>query len=184
VSRAVGPALVALALVASFASSRVGWDHQAELLFARATGWSAALALLASLATTPAERLLRIRLRGWRRRFGLVAATLAAAHAVVALTGRLEGAWAAVVGWPHLRAGALALGILFALALTSSPRLTRALRVRAWKPLHRLVYAAGALAWLHVYRGAYAPRFAVLLFGALLLLALGLRLIPRRTSRS
>ncbi|HJL50720.1 MAG TPA: ferric reductase-like transmembrane domain-containing protein, partial [Polyangiaceae bacterium LLY-WYZ-15_(1-7)] len=147
--------------------------------------WGALGALALALGATPIGRLGRALGRRWRvaparRALGLAAAALATLHAGAALWGPLAGAWDALFGWPYLRAGALALAVLLALALTSFPRAVKALRVRHWKALHRLAYPAAGLAFVHVLLGPFAPRrWALGLLGALLVTQL-LRALPER----
>ncbi len=176
-------AFAALAAAVVWGRTAAEWAFAQELLVARATGWCAAVALCAALLITPIARLFEARraaLGRLRRALGIGAALCAAAHAALALAGPLDGAWDAVVSWPYLRAGLVALFILLALLVTSFPRLTRALRVRVWKPLHRLSYAAAALVVLHLYSGPFAPRRAVLVYASVIGIALAVRLVPRR----
>jgi len=175
----------ALALGAAFAyaeSRAAGWDAGWAHFSTRATGWCAIGALVLALAATPLARAFRPQravLTKARRSFGIAAALLATIHALAALRGPLDGAWDAIATWPYLRAGLVALLILLALLATSFPRSIRLLRVRVWKPLHRLAYAAAALALLHVYLGPFAPRRAVATVFVLLVALLVARLIPR-----
>jgi DMSO/TMAO reductase YedYZ heme-binding membrane subunit len=68
--------------------------------------------------------------------------------------------------------------VLFVLAVTSFPAITRAARVRLWKHLHRLAYAAVLLALHHVLLSPFAPRAVVLaVFGAIAAFGM-LRLLP------
>ncbi len=181
-------AVVAVAAVlasALWAERATEWPALRDHLLTRAVGWCAAVALVATLSLTPLSRLARRarRVVRFQRPLGISAALLAILHALIALGGPLEDAWASVLSWPYLRAGLLALSILVALLITSFPRLTRALRVRLWKPLHRLSYAAGALVVLHLYLGPYAPRWATLTLALVLAVGLLARLLPRRRLR-
>lgn len=129
------------------------------------TGWQAILLLLATLAVSPLGRRAP-RLRPWRRALGLAAAVAAAAHvAAVARAGWLEPL-EGLLTEPQLRAGGAAALILVALTLTSSRRLVRALRLGHWRPLHRLVYVAGAFVVHHVALSAHAPPSAPYALGA------------------
>jgi sulfoxide reductase heme-binding subunit YedZ len=165
---------------------------ESAIVIARATGWVALSLLGLALSMTPLGRVLGRVPRAapivpgiprLRRLLGIASAIAASFHAAVALSGYLDGAWAAVVTWPHLRAGLVALLVLLALLLTSFPPVVRALRVKLWKPLHRLAYAAAALAALHVLLSPFAPRVVALaFFGALL--AVGLfRFVPAKRVR-
>lgn len=153
------------------------------------SGWLALLSLAASLALSLAARwrVRRARLLALRRVLGLAGLALAALHAIVTMGGLLapgSGTEAAALfeGLPYLRHGALALALLLPLAATSFPRLNARLGLRAWSALHRLVYAALALAALHVLAGPSAdPRLAVAVAGLIAALLLA-RLVP--SSRS
>lgn len=152
----------------------------------RASGWGALVALAASLSASPLGRALAYRthragphVAAFRRALGLTAAALATVHGALALgtylDAEVELAWE--LAWT--RAGLLAWLILAALAVTSSTRLVRLARVRAWKPLHRLAYVAGLLALQHVLLAPLASRGAALaLLGATLALG-ALRALPR-----
>jgi sulfoxide reductase heme-binding subunit YedZ len=184
----LGLSVAALAVVGLLLRSQGGsWDPTRVLWLARGTGWTAAGALLLSLSATPAGVLVarlrpRANLSPWfatfRRAFGIAAALLAMLHAVTILSTYLRGAWAAVLSFSYLRAGLMALLILTAMLFTSFPSLVKRLRVRLWKPLHRLGYLAALLVLVHLLLSPYAPRALTLgLFGALFALGL-LRLLP------
>ena len=186
----LGLSVAALGVVALFVRSRGGtWGPTRALWLTRGTGWCALGALMIALSATPAGRLLaRLRpasrrlpaVASFRRAFGVAAASLALCHPATALGGYLRGAWAAVWSFSYLRAGLVALVILFAMLVTSFPLLVRGLRVRLWKPLHRLGYLAALLVLDHLLLAPFAPRALTLeLFAALF--AIGLfRLLPAR----
>lgn len=176
---AVGGLVLALAVAMREGGS---WRPGVLWWMARGTGWTALGLLMLALCVTPAGAIAR-RLGGgggshWvtplRRALGIAAASLALVHAAVALGGYLRGAWAAVWSWPYLRAGLVALLVLTALLATSFPAVVRRLRIRHWKVLHRLAYAAAALTLVHLLLSPFAPRaITVGLFAALLLVGLG-----------
>jgi sulfoxide reductase heme-binding subunit YedZ len=119
-----------------------------------ATGGAALTLLLASLACSPIARVTTpewsVALRSARRRLGIASAVVAAAHACLALPSYVTPlTLTPIATLPWLRHGAIALSILAALAITSFPRLTGVLRVRAWSALHRLAYVAAILGALH-----------------------------------
>ena len=153
----------------------------------RASGWAPAIVLALSLAVTPCAGLIR-RVRGTaprgasslRRALGITAASLAIVHAIVAFGVYVPRPWFAVIrGVPWLISGALALTVLVALLVTSFPAPTRALRVRAWKPLHRLTYVAALLVAHHLAVGPFAPRSWVVAWVAAVTFALALRAVSR-----
>jgi sulfoxide reductase heme-binding subunit YedZ len=177
-------AVAALAVVGLLARSQGGtWDPTRKLWLARGTGWTAVGALMIALSATPVARL-RPRLQPFiapfRRAFGIAAGSLALLHAATVLFGHLRGAWGALWNVSYLRAGLLALAILIVMLITSFPWLVKRLRVRLWKPLHRLGYLAALLVLVHLLLSPWAPRPLTLeLFGALFVVGL-LRLIPSR----
>lgn len=165
------------------------WAPERELWLARATGWAAVTALMLALVATPASRLLRFatsrhvptaRITTLRRSFGVASAWLAAIHGAWTFFVYLDASWSAVSYWPYLRAGVAALAILLALLATSYPRIVRGLRIRLWKPLHRLAYVAAILVFQHLLLAPLAPKRLVFgLFAALAAVQL-MRFLPRR----
>ena len=117
-----------------------------------------------------------------RRAFGIVSAWLAAVHGTWAFLIYLDASWQAVAYWPYLRAGAVALAILLALLLTSFPRWVRALRIRLWKSLHRLVYVAAILVFQHLLLAPFASKRIVFALFAALVAVEALRFLPIRRS--
>jgi methionine sulfoxide reductase heme-binding subunit len=145
------------------------------------TGWWALALLLLTLAVTPVRRL-----TGWshlaplRRTLGLWAFGYATVHLLVFLA--LDHAFdpAEILDdartRPFIAAGFAAFLLLAPLAATSSRAWIRRLG-RNWTRLHRLVYAAAALAVLHFYwkRAAKLDVAEPLLFAAVLAVLLGTR---------
>jgi DMSO/TMAO reductase YedYZ heme-binding membrane subunit len=178
-----GVALLVLAAVALLAASE-HWPVARELVLCRGTGWLALAALLLSLMPfgRVAARFGHDRsalLPVARRALGMASAWLALIHAALALTTALRWNWAALLSWPHLRAGLTALGALTVLLVTSFGAVVTRLRLRTWKELHRLSYVAALLALQHVLLSPFAPRTLTLaLFGSLLALG-GLRFLSR-----
>lgn len=158
---------------------------ETALLALRASGWIAAIALLGAIAASPIARLVPRtagRIGRVRRALGITAGSVAIGHALVALATYLEPGdrWASIASIAWLRSGALALAVLVPLLLTSFPGPTRILRVRAWKPLHRLAYPAILLVLHHLVLGPFAPRSWLVAMTVLVGLALAARLLPRR----
>lgn len=129
------------------------------------TGRWAAWLLIATLAATPVHRLFRR--YSWsvwpirhRRDLGVASFAYATGHTIIYLGEKVNiGAVLAdfksldiIVGW-------LALTLLLPLAVTSNDVATRALK-RSWKRLHRLVYPAAVLSFLHWVLAAYDPTTA------------------------
>jgi sulfoxide reductase heme-binding subunit YedZ len=144
------------------------------LVVARGTGYVTIGLLLATLTVTPFSRALR-HATAYRRPFGLATAVASLLHlaAVVALDDsvlRLP-----LVLDPHSRTGFLSFLVLMVLGLTSFPGVVRALHVRLWKPLHRMVYGATALGLLHLAQSAFASRHLTLLLVVATVLLLAVR---------
>jgi len=168
-----------------------GWDAFYAQRLTRSTGWCALIALLLSLSCSPARRLLRMSrmpevaresataLPALRRSLGMTSAVFAAAHALIGLFGPLGGALLPIWTWTYLRAGLVAFAVLALLFATSSPRLNRRLRVREFKPLHRLVYAALPSVLLHVALGPFSAAWATLMLACVSVGLLALRLGTR-----
>ena len=126
--------------------------------------WAAWLLML-TLAVTPVRLLFRRRrwpmwLMRRRRDLGLGSFAYAAGHTIIYLAdkGRL-GTIVAELSLPDILFGWLALALFVPLATTSNDWATRALG-RSWKRLHRLVYPAAILTFLHWVLAAFDPTTA------------------------
>lgn len=150
----------------------------------RGTGKWALVFLLITLAVTPLRRLTgRNGVIRFRRMLGLFAFLYASLHL-------LTYAWLDqffdlpeivkdIAKRPFITAGFLAFLILVPLAATSSAAMIRRLG-RSWQRLHRLVYASAAAAVIHFLWLVKADTRRPLLYGTVLALLLGLRLVIRR----
>jgi sulfoxide reductase heme-binding subunit YedZ len=140
-------------------------------------GLTALIFLVASLACTPARRLL-----GWswpvrvRRELGLFAFFYAMLHFLVYLG---PDQWLDVptilediAERPFITVGFLALVLMVPLAVTSTGEWVRKLGFRRWQRLHYLTYLAGALAVIHfVWRvkiDVSQPMLYAIVFGGLI----------------
>lgn len=179
---------VVLAVIGGL-GARHDWAPERELYWIRGSGWCALLGLLSTLCVSPLAGLIgrfrptKPRVAPLRRALGITSAALASLHAGVSLGTYLGDAWWPVLEVAWLRAGLCGVVILAALWLTSFPRAVRVMRVRLWKPLHRLAYGAAAFAFLHTMLSPFAPRSWIL--GVFLVtgtLALT-RLWPSKTKR-
>lgn len=88
-----------------------------------------------------------------RRATGISSFYFALLHSIIAFFYQLHGfigLWF-LTGWflSSIIAGGIALSILFVLAITSSDRIIALLTFSRWKFLHRLVYFAGILIFIH-----------------------------------
>lgn len=133
--------------------------------------WAAWL-LMATLAVTPIKLLFRK--QGWaiwlmrrRRDLGVASFAYAAGHTVMYLwkKGSL-GLVLAELDQDFILVGWLALALFVPLAVTSNDLSMRMLK-RSWKSLHRLVYPAAVLTFLHWVWSAFDPTTAWIHVGIL-----------------
>jgi len=133
--------------------------------------WAAWL-LMATLAVTPIKLLFRK--QGWaiwlmrrRRDLGVASFAYAAGHTVMYLwkKGSL-GLVLAELDQDFILVGWLALALFVPLAVTSNDLSMRRLK-RSWKSLHRLVYPAAVLTFLHWVWSAFDPTTAWIHVGIL-----------------
>src|SRR5262249_1875366 len=153
-------------------------------------GLTALVFLVASLACTPLREIFDWPWAvGLRRMLGLFAFFYALLHfATYALLDQrldLPAIFADVTKRPFIILGFAAFVLLIPLAATSTAAAVRRLGFVRWKRLHRLAYAAGALAVIHfvlrVKADVREPVVYGVLLGALLLARVALYL--RRRSR-
>lgn len=172
-------ALAPLALlIFDYLNSRLSPNPIQDLTFR--TGLPALVLLIGSLACTPANLGL-----GWkwavklRRPLGLYAFLYATLHMLVfvVLDYGLDPAllWNAVAEKRYILAGSAALLLLTPLAITSTKGWQKRLGKR-WKLLHKLVYVAAPLAVIHFVWLVKSDIREPLIYGAVLLLLLALRL--------
>ena len=148
------------------------------------SGLWAAWLLMVTLAVTPIRLLFRKApvakwLGRYRRDLGLASFAYAALHTGIYLWRK--GALAldtSEIGQDFIIAGWLALALFVPLAVTSNDASVRALK-RSWKRLHRLVYPAAILTFLHWVWSAFDPTTAWIHTGILAAIE-GLRLWLQR----
>ncbi|MDQ2068176.1 protein-methionine-sulfoxide reductase heme-binding subunit MsrQ [Xinfangfangia sp. CPCC 101601] len=145
--------------------------------------------LLASLAVTPLRRL-GLNLMKHRRALGLLCFIYAALHLTIWLWPdmglRWPQIWADLVQRPYILFGMVGFLCLMPLAVTSSNAAIRWMGAGAWRRLHRLAYPALALAVLHFVTLSRIWTVELLIYAALAVLLLVLRMpIPlnRRARR-
>ncbi len=151
----------------------------------RASGDWTLYFLCLTLAVTPARWLTGINsLLKFRRMLGLYTFFYACLHFLCFLWFDhffdLEEMWRDVLKRPFITVGFAAFVLLVPLAATSPDRIRRWLG-RRWAPLHRLIYLIAVLAILHFWwmRAGKNNFGDPLLFGAILALLLGSRLVFR-----
>ncbi len=163
-------------------TERLGANPAESLV--RSTGdWSLRLLCLA-LAVTPLRLLLMWpALARYRRLIGLFAAFYTLLHltSYALFDMGLDGGEIVrdVVKRPFILVGFMAGSVLAVLAVTSIPRVVRAMGGSRWRALHRLVYAAGMLSILHFFwmRAGKRDFAEVAVYAAIMAGLLGWRLI-------
>ncbi len=169
-------ALVPLALLISdILTGSVGPDPGQAIT--ERLGLTAFQILLLTLLITPLKKL-----TGWsgwlryRRMLGLFVFFYASLH-ILAFLQLLLGwgdLWATFTKRPYIVMGAAAFVLMLPLALTSTKGMMRRLG-RGWKPLHRLIYPAAGLVWVHFLWQARSDITEMVVYGVVLFVLLGLR---------
>lgn len=126
--------------------------------------WAAWL-LMATMAVTPLR--LMFRSRRWtswlmrrRRDLGVASFAYAAGHTLIYLIRKASpDLILAELSTPYIFVGWIALALFLPLAITSNDVSVRRMR-RSWKKLHRLVYPAAILTFLHWVWSAFDPTTA------------------------
>lgn len=142
--------------------------------------------LLVTLAITPLRRLTGRNLVRYRRMLGLFSFFYACLHFLTYLVLDQFFDWTEIVRdvlkRPYITVGFSAFSLLIPLAATSTDAMVRRLG-RRWKTLHQLVYIAATLGILHYLWLVKADTRDPLIFGAILVTLLLLRVIPGAARR-
>lgn len=141
--------------------------------------------LVAVLAVTPLRRLTGVNLIRFRRALGVLTFVYVVLHLLVWLVLDVQipaQIWADILKRPYVTAGFAAFVLLVPLAVTSNDRSVRRLGPR-WRRLHRLTYAAAVLAGLHFLWLVKGFQLEPLIYLALILGLLALRLPGARRKR-
>ena len=164
------------------------WRYLAEAIYygeyLHWSGEQSARLLIVTLAVTPLRRIFPgARWTAWlvarRRDLGLATFLYAALHAVAYLARSADlGDILAEAVEIGMAVGWVALVLFLALAATSNDASVRRLG-RRWKGLHRWIYAAALLTFLHWVATAFDPTAGYVHLGVLLVV-LALRAWPRR----
>lgn len=147
-------------------------------------GRTALYFLVAGLAVTPLLRITGISLMRFRRALGVLCFAYAFPHVlawVVLDMGLLWGQMAGdVVKRPYLLFGMLAFMVLTPLAITSNNLSIRKMGGKAWRKLHKWVYAAAVLTALHWVWAVKVSEREPFFWTAVILALIALRyLVPR-----
>ena len=142
--------------------------------------------LLAGLAITPLARWTGLRLVKFRRAVGLLAFFYVAAHLLTWLVldvQILSQVWADILKRPYITIGMAAFVLMIPLAATSNNWSIRRLGAMNWQRLHRLTYGVVLLGALHFVMLAKGFQLEPLIYLALAVWLVALRLRPRRRVR-
>lgn len=173
---AASPAIVMLSLYL-FDPRALGIDP-IEGLLQQSGEWALRL-LLVTLACSPLRRLGFKTVLRYRRMLGLFSFFYASIHLSTYLLGWIELDMATfaedLVERPFIYLGMLTWTILLALAITSPKRMVKKLK-RHWLTLHKGIYLAVVVAWVHLWLQSRASAGEAILYLLLATLLLGERI--------
>ena len=140
--------------------------------------------LIAGLAITPLRRFAGINLIRFRRALGVLAFIYVVVHlgiwVLLDMSLRWEQMWADIWKRPYIAIGMAAFVMMVPLALTSNNLSIRKLGPLVWRKLHKLVYPVAVLGAVHFIMVQKVWEVEALLYLAVILALLGLRLNLRR----
>ena len=142
--------------------------------------------LIIGRCITPLRRFAGLNLIKFRRAFGLLAFVYVVLHLLVWAVldvQTLDRVWADIVKRPYITIGMGAMVLMVPLALTSNGRAVRAMGA-AWRKLHLLVYPVVLLGGVHFVMVRKGLQIEPLLYLAVIVLLLGLRLVPTSRQRA
>lgn len=142
--------------------------------------------LIIGLAVTPLRRYVGVNLIKFRRAFGLLAFTYVSLHLLVWLVldvGIPSQIWADIIKRPYITIGMAGFLCLLPLAATSNNFSIRKLGPK-WRKLHRLTYLAVILGGVHYIWLVKGFQIEPLVYMAVILGLLALRLPKRRKTRA
>ncbi|OWU82761.1 protein-methionine-sulfoxide reductase heme-binding subunit MsrQ [Phaeobacter sp. 22II1-1F12B] len=148
-------------------------------------GELALIFLIIGLAVTPLRRFLGLNLMKFRRAIGVMTFYYVACHLLVWLVLDVQDPariWADIVKRPYITVGMAAFVLLIPLAATSNNLSVRKLGP-TWRKLHKLVYPAAILGAVHFVMLAKGFQIEPLIYLAIIMVLLALRLIPREAAQ-
>ena len=180
-------ALIPLAFLA-FDAYRGALGANPIEFFLRTTGVMALVFLLITLAVTPLRKIF-----GWnslikfRRMLGLYAFFYALIHLITySIFDKSLDAGAIVtdIGQrPFIAVGMLAFALLVPLAVTSTNGMVKRLGGKNWARLHKLTYVIATLGVIHFWMIVKSDIFYPAIFGLVLSILLGYRLLAGQTAK-
>lgn len=139
--------------------------------------------IIAGLAVTPLRQWAGVNLIGWRRAIGVTAFFFVLAHLMVWAVldvQQLSAMWSDIVKRPYVTIGMVGFLCLVPLAITSNNWAVRKLGPVKWRKLHRLAYPAAVLGSLHFMWVAKGFQIEPLVYLAVTVGLLMLRVRPMR----
>lgn len=143
--------------------------------------------LIIGLCVTPLRQYLGLNLIKFRRSLGVLAFTYVTLHLAVwmlldmnLLWGQM---WADVWKRPYITIGMAGFAVLLPLALTSNNLSVRKLGAATWRKLHKLTYVAVLLGGIHYLWLVKGIQIEPILYMAVILALLLLRVVKFRSSR-
>lgn len=135
-----------------------------------------------SLAITPLARLLKMPvIARYRRRVGLFAFAYVCLHLTTYIGIDQLFDWPTIgkdiVKRPYITIGMAAFAMLLPMAVTSADKLRRKLGPKRWKRLHQLIYLIAPMGVVHYYLLVKADHRPPLIYGAVMLVLLGYRVV-------
>lgn len=142
--------------------------------------------LVIGLCITPARRFLGLNLIRFRRAVGLLTFYYVICHLLVWLVLDVQiisAIWADILKRPYITVGMAAFVLMSPLALTSNDWSVRRMG-RAWRTLHKAVYGVALLGALHFVMLSKGFQIEPLIYLAVILFLLALRVAPARRRAS
>ncbi|MGH1579217.1 protein-methionine-sulfoxide reductase heme-binding subunit MsrQ [Planktotalea sp.] len=140
--------------------------------------------LIAGLCITPLRKHLGVNLIKFRRAIGIMTFVYVCLHLLVWLVLDVQivsQIWADILKRPYITVGMAGFALMIPLAMTSNNMSVRALGPK-WRKLHKLTYPVAFLGALHFVMVAKGIQLEPLIYMAVVLGLLALR-IPRRSAR-
>lgn len=141
--------------------------------------------LCLTLAISPLAKLARMTfLMRYRRRIGLWAFAYIVLHLTMYLAIDQQFDWPTIgkdiAKRPYITIGMAAFTLLVPLAITSINGVRRKMRPPSWRRLHQLIYIIAPMGVVHFFLLVKADTREPFIYGLIVLILLGLRLVMRR----
>lgn len=171
----------AAALIYGMISGRLGVDP-VRTLEHELGQWGLRL-VIAALCVSPLRRWGGLNLIKFRRSLGVMAFVYVLLHLMVWLVLdmglRADLIWKDILKRPYITIGMSAFVLMLPLAITSNDRAVKRMGAAAWMRLQKLVYPAALAAGVHFILLVKAWPTEPMVYLAIIMMLLGLRMIPR-----